>query len=390
MRRNWQTKKLSEVASVFTGPFGSLLHKADYASDGVPLINPINIVREKIVPDSTKLVGNDAQRRLRNYLLQEGDIVVARRGEIGRCAVVGEKESGWVCGTGCFFVRPETNIDSQYLTYLIRSDAYRGELLKASTGVTMMNLSNSALGKLMIPIPPLHEQKRIADVIEKVFADVEKVEALTKRNLRNAGKLVEGYLKKLFDQDEDDWPKANLRDISELISGQHVDTKDYNVEARGIGYLTGPSDFGKATPVVTKWTEYPKRTAQRGDILVTVKGSGLGKINLLRNREVAISRQLMAVRPRGVNVKYLYAFLCIKYDYFQSRSSGAAIPGISREDVLELSCPAPPLDRQRQRVGEIGSLTDRMRRFELILQRKLAALDELKKSLLHQAFTGNL
>jgi hypothetical protein len=96
---------LGEVSEVLTGPFGSLLHKSDYVSDGIPLINPINIVDGQIIVGTEKTVSRETLNRLRSYALSEGDIVFGRRGEIGRCAVVGPEQAGWLCGTGCFFIR---------------------------------------------------------------------------------------------------------------------------------------------------------------------------------------------------------------------------------------------------------------------------------------------
>jgi type I restriction enzyme S subunit len=145
-----------------------------------------------------------------------------------------------------------------------------------------------------------------------------------------------------------DWPTKSLGDVCRLISGQHIDAKDYNLRMKGIGYLTGPSDFGALHPVVSKWTEHPKITAERGDILLTVKGSGVGKVNVLSDGKVAISRQLMAVRVTGADPGFVYAFLSFAGEHFQSLSTGAAIPGISREQVLSLAIPIPPLPEQQR------------------------------------------
>ena len=108
--------------------------------------------------------------------------------------------------------------------------------------------------------------------------------------------LLDGYEQRDAVQNQglavkEGWEIRALGDVCQLISGQHIDAKDYNTEARGIGYLTGPSDFGLLNPIITKWTEHPKIKANRGDALITVKGSGVGKVNLLDEDEVAISRQ---------------------------------------------------------------------------------------------------
>jgi len=147
------------------------------------------------------------------------------------------------------------------------------------------------------------------------------------------------------------WRVKKLGELCTLISGQHIEAENHNTASRGIGYLTGPSDFGPVHPIVTKWTEFPKITARSGDILITVKGSGVGKINLLERDDIAISRQLMAVRATDAIPQFIYLFLSSKFEHFQSLSTGAAIPGISREQVLGLQVTCPSLKEQQRIVG---------------------------------------
>ncbi len=147
------------------------------------------------------------------------------------------------------------------------------------------------------------------------------------------------------------WERKRLGDLCQLLSGQHIEAKDYNTDGRGVGYLTGPSDFGELYPIISKWTEFPKVKAESGDILITVKGSGVGKVNLLNQDQIAISRQLMALRVKGADAQFVYAFISSKFDHFQSLATGAAIPGISREQVLGLELTLPPLPEQKRIVS---------------------------------------
>jgi type I restriction enzyme S subunit len=147
------------------------------------------------------------------------------------------------------------------------------------------------------------------------------------------------------------WKSVRLDQICTLISGQHINADDYNTHQRGVGYLTGPSDFGVLNPIVSKWTDNPKIFAKMGDILLTVKGSGVGKVNILDIERCAISRQLMAIRIHGPDVRFVYLFLASCFDYFQKISTGAAIPGISREQVLTLNLLLPPLSEQQRIVA---------------------------------------
>jgi type I restriction enzyme S subunit len=176
--------------------------------------------------------------------------------------------------------------------------------------------------------------------------------------------------------------------VCQLISGQHIDAKDYNSVSRGIGYLTGPSDFGPLNPVITKWTEFPKITAKRGDVLITVKGSGCGKINLLDEDEVAISRQLMAVRVTGAEPRFVHAILSSTFDHFQSLSTGAAIPGISREQVLGLSIPLPPLAEQQRIVGLLDEAFEGLATAKAKAEQNLQNARALFESHLQSVFTG--
>ena len=159
------------------------------------------------------------------------------------------------------------------------------------------------------------------------------------------------------------WRKGELADVIELISGQHLLPDEFNLEKRGIPYLTGPSDFGEEHPVITRWTEYPKATADSGDILITVKGSGIGKTNVLVAGPVAIGRQLMAIRATGADPYFVLLVVRRAAEHFQASKTGIAIPGIGRSEVLRLRTVLPDLPEQRRivaKVVELMALCDRL------------------------------
>ena len=183
------------------------------------------------------------------------------------------------------------------------------------------------------------------------------------------------------------WPVKRLGDVCLLISGQHIDSKDYNTDLRGVGYLTGPSDFGDLFPVVSKWTEHPKVLAHRGDILITVKGSGVGKINMLDVPEVAISRQLMAVRVTGAEPRFIFSLLSSAFDHFQDASTGAAIPGLSRDQVLGLKFSLPPLPEQERIVGILDEAFDGIAKAKALAEANLQNARALFQSHLQSVFS---
>lgn len=182
---------------------------------------------------------------------------------------------------------------------------------------------------------------------------------LLKRIAQEKAQLVkEGKIKKqkplppISDEEKpfelpEGWEWCRLGDCINLISGQHLKPDEYSDEFNDhfLPYITGPAEFGIIHPIYSKYTNERRAIAEKGDILITCKGAGLGKLNIANTR-IAISRQLMAIGAIGINSTYLKITLDSMYDYFQSKGVGIAIPGISREDVLEPTIMLPPVQEQ--------------------------------------------
>ena len=164
----WEVKKLGDLAIVKTGPFGSMLHKEDYIYDGIPLVNPVHMKNFKIVADVEFTISKEKACELENYMLQNNDVVFARRGDIGRCAIVSEKEQGYLCGTGSLFVRFIENIESIFIMYIVRSESFSEHLISKAKGATMLNINSSTIADLCIPLPPLPLQHLFAQRIEQI------------------------------------------------------------------------------------------------------------------------------------------------------------------------------------------------------------------------------
>lgn len=148
-----------------TGPFGSQLHASDYVPTGIPCIMPANIVDGRVnITDIAHITPNDAQR-LSKHIVQVGDIVYSRRGDVTRKALIREKEEGMFCGTGCLLVRPGKEIDSRFLAYHLSSPLNHEWIIRHAIGATMPNLNTSILGAVPLTIPDLATQKGIARVL---------------------------------------------------------------------------------------------------------------------------------------------------------------------------------------------------------------------------------
>lgn len=198
--KGWIWCRLGEITnSISTGPFGTMLHKSDYVHDGIPLVNPTNMSDGKIVSFGIKTISSTTKGRLSSYVLEEGDVVIARRGDLGRCAIVSVKEDGWLCGTGSFFLKFGELIDRQFFVKYFGSYYSVKYLMGSSVGSTMNNLNHKILNLLLIPLAPLKEQQRIVEKIKTLFSNCDQLEKQIEENAKNSELLLQAVLKEAFE-----------------------------------------------------------------------------------------------------------------------------------------------------------------------------------------------
>ena len=182
-----------------TGPFGSTLHKSDYVEGGIAVINPMHIVDSEIRPSDKVTINKNTLQRLKNYVLHKGDVVLARRGEMGRCAVVDVDSEGYLCGTGSLFLRFDKNkIDPYYLQTILSSPPSVNYLSDNSVGTTMQNLNQSILKEMTIPLPPVLEQKKVVRKVKSLFDIVRVIETRYHESTKYTDKLEQSILAKAF------------------------------------------------------------------------------------------------------------------------------------------------------------------------------------------------
>ena len=163
--KGWNLIPLSDVADIRIGPFGSLLHKEDYIQNGHALVNPSHIVEGVICPDLNLTVSDEKYQELSAYHLKIGDIVLGRRGEMGRCAVV--TAEGMLCGTGSMIIRPNKKMRPYFLNNILSSPSYKQVIESKAVGVTMMNINVPIVSSLTIPELPIGLQEEFICFIQQ-------------------------------------------------------------------------------------------------------------------------------------------------------------------------------------------------------------------------------
>ncbi len=215
----WRLSVLSDIAierGLQTGPFGSQLKASEYSENGIPVVMPSDLADYRISTNSIARIPVERAREMGKHQLQAGDIIFGRRGDIGRCAMVTENEEGWICGTGCLRVRLSLKkaLPEFVIQYLDLPQAI-GWLQSNAVGQTMLNLNTTILSELPLYLPPLAEQRKIAEILSSWDEAIQLVEALIaalkerKRGLMQ--RLLTGEVR--FPGFDEAWEEVRLGDV---------------------------------------------------------------------------------------------------------------------------------------------------------------------------------
>jgi len=172
---SWEMVQLGELCqegssgAIQTGPFGSQLHASDYQATGVPVVNPTHMLNNEVIHEGIPRVNEENAKRLVRHALEVGDILFARRGEIGRHALINKEEAGWLCGTGCFLVRIRSSrVENDFISWCLYTSQSQEWLLAHAAGSIMPNLNNRILRACPVAFPKLAEQRRITETLNRI------------------------------------------------------------------------------------------------------------------------------------------------------------------------------------------------------------------------------
>ena len=215
-KTDWQWSSLGDFAEdIKIGPFGTMLHESDYVLHGIPVINPKHIKNQRIHPDPRNAVAQAKADDLSAYKLRENDVLLGRRGEMGRTAYVTNKEAGWLCGTGSMIIRLRKNNLAKIYSMILSEKRVKDQLEHNSTGTTMNNLNEKIVKAVSVPVIPIPEQQQIVAEIESRLSVCDKLEETIAQSLLQAEALRQSILKqafagKLVPQDPSDEPAEKL------------------------------------------------------------------------------------------------------------------------------------------------------------------------------------
>lgn len=192
--------EISEIVDdIRIGPFGTALHKADYISGGIPVINPQHISGLSINANTKVTISREKATELSPYRLEENDIIMGRRGEMGRVAPVTNAEVGWICGTGSIIFRLKPEYDSFFYAQILSAPDIVHYLEDNATGTTMKNLNENIVKHIPVPKIKREMQKDIFSNLEAQTSVCDSIEQTIDISLRQAEALRQSILKQAFE-----------------------------------------------------------------------------------------------------------------------------------------------------------------------------------------------
>jgi len=195
---------------------------------------------------------------------------------------------------------------------------------------------------------------------------------------------TKGYKESVYGWIPENWDIKKMGNLIKLISGLHLNREEYNINGQGIPYFTGPTDYTNSINKVSKTTRKKSASAKANDILITVKGSGVGSMHFLQLEEVAIGRQIMAIRADDIYTSmFIYQSLLQKQYHFQELAKGNMIPGLSRSDILTIDIVTPTIEERKKIVSILTTwdkaITQTQQLITQLQQRNKGLMQELLK-----------
>ena len=373
-----------------------MVHKSDYVTaNGVPIVNPANIVNGTISSKNIMYISKDKSIELERYKLEVNDIVLARRGDLTKCTIVGNEQVDFICGTGSFFLHL-ISVLPQYFQLVYMSSYVQIILTTECVGATMNNLNQSVLSQILFPLPPLAEQKRVVARTKYMLSiittlDNEQYSLHTTIKQAKAKVLDLAIHGKLVPQDPNDEPASELlkriNPKAEIITDNghyqklpvgwcevwlgeifnHNTGKALNASnTEGImrKYLTTSNvywntfDFTTVKQMYFKNNELDKCSITKGDLLVC-EGGDIGRAAIWNyDYNICIQNHLHRLRPKinGLCVSfYYYVFNYLKVNNMIG-GKGIGLLGLSSNALHKLHVPFPPLAEQTRIAAKIEEL----------------------------------
>jgi len=411
----WQPKKLSEVADI---RFSNVDKKSTPGEIDIVLCNYLDVYTNHSITNELDFMKATASHiEITRFGIAPGDVIITKDSEtpddIGVPAISLATISNLVCGYHLALIKPDRRkVEPAFLARQIaheRIGRYFSLRLRAH-GSTRFGLTASTVAGTPLWLPPLPEQRRIAEILdaadeairrtERLIAKLKAVKAGLLHDLLTRGLDEHGRLRDPWAYPEQfrdsplgriprEWAIVALEEVAEIVMGQSPPGDTYNQEGRGIPLINGPVEFGDRYPSKLQWTTAPTKFCEPGDILFCVRGSTTGRMNI-SNDVFCIGRGIAAIRGRDYLAITGFLELLLKQltenILSEARGSGSTFPSITSKRLATTSLVLPPVGEQKRIVAVLDAHDARIRAEEAALEK----LRQVKRGLMDDLLTGRV
>ena len=373
MKAGWELKNLDDICDLITCGVAA---KPDYVVNGIPFLSAKNVKEGKVIWSGYNSISLETHTILTKHNKpKKGDVLYTRVGSYGEAAVI-EDDVEFSVFVSLTLIKPKQNVLNNYfLKYYLNSSEVKDLAKQSISSSGVGNLNVGTVRKFPISIPPIQEQQRIVAILDEAFEQIAIARANTEKNLQNARALFESYLHSI--------------DAEEQEFGNFVSIKTGKLDANA-------AVEGGAYPFFTCSRDVYRIDKFAFDceaiLLAGNNASGdfnvkhyIGKFNAYQRTYV-----ITVNNESDASYRYLYFQLLAKLKDFKKQSVGSNTKFLKIGMIQGMKIPMPSFAEQQAIVIKLDGLLAETQHLESIYQRKLTALDALKKSLLHKAFAGEL
>lgn len=403
--KNWGRKKIVDISTVFED--GDWIESKDQSAEGIRLIQTGNVGNGifKDRGEKARYISEDTFKKLRCTEIFEGDCLVSRLPDpVGRACILPDTGEKMITAVDCTIIRfDQKQLISNWFLYYSLSNEYQNEIQKQVTGATRQRISRKNLGLVSVPIPPLSEQQRIVSILDEAFSAIERSRNNAEQNLKNAKELFESYLQGVFENGN--WETKSLKELTIKIgSGATPRGGQESYKSEGISLVRSMNvhdwEFRERNLAFIddkQAKELDGVTLQEDDVLLNITGASVARCCVLPKEYLParVNQHVSIIRPKKELLDATFLNLLLTSKPYKDQllftgEQGATRQAITKAQIESFRISIPSLKEQQAIVRQLDALRAEMQKLEAVYQKKLANLEELKKSILQKAFAGEL
>ena len=381
---NWEKVKLGDISfCIQPGPFGSQLHNSDYADEGTPIVMPKDMVDGHIQHTGLIRVPEEHLARLRRHQVYEGNLMVARKGDVRKCVYITENENGWLTGSDCLKVAlNESLCFPKYIYYQLRSPYIGKWLEQISIGATMPSINTGLLSNIEIYLPPLNTQRRIAEILSAYDDLIENNRKQIKLLEEAAQRLYKEWFvhlrfpghehTKIVDGVPEGWDKTSIKSVASILTGK----KDAN-----FGTANGEYPFFTCAQEPIKAPSYSFDTNA-----VILAGNGDFNVKLYRGKFEAYQRTYVLTPNDEKNLFLLFYVVENSIKKLAQGASGSTIKFLTKGMIEGISILFP----NAKLLSDFNSACEEAQTQIEVLQKKAILLCYARDRLLPKLMSGEV